>query len=243
MASGLLFSTWNIGSSDKLEAVAQPIALLKLKMPFIVYRARFLVGQEHREYVGHTRALRGQSNRSALLHRSGWHKEHPPSFMVGLDETSLRLETVSEHRTKKEALAAEALAAAKRINRDVVANGLMACAVRGGPWSLMRLGGEAYKEILAVSACATTASLQTMYSGKGRLQRHLRDEDFARNTSWEPSGSKPARRSGKSGKSKDGNTKRKEKGLRYGDAGYWVHKWGHNEEAASQAQKRCRAKS
>ena len=103
--------------------------------------------------------------------------------MVGLDETSLRLETVSEHRTKKEALAAEALAAAKRINRDVVANGLMACAVRGGPWSLMRLGGEAYKEILAVSACATTASLQKMYSGNGRLQkalakRGLRSEHF-----------------------------------------------------------------
>ena len=134
-------------------------------MDYSVYRASYkTVKGTWRDYLGYT---------PALDLRLWWHKNKPPAWMrCRGSEITL---TVVENglATKAEALACEALHAARAVTRSPLV-------ARGGPWVRPTLPEGALEEAAAVAKCSSFGALfaQAKATPGSLLSKHLRGLDF-----------------------------------------------------------------
>lgn len=167
---------------------------------YIVYLATYmtLLGTV-RQYIGHTRRIDA---------RRHYHSTKPPAWMKPKKE-ELKFKTLEAGlRTKGDALAAEALHAARAIAR---APGL----ARGGPWVKPELPVGALAEAQAASRVRSFSQLFKMAEENpaGLLAKHLEDLEFV-----------PADPSAARGSSRRGSVARKKKSGKSGCSGHQSRK-------------------
>jgi len=169
-------------------------------MAYLVYLATYKSQRgTSRQYVGHTRCLDA---------RKVWHRKKPPAWMKPR-EGELEVKTLETGlKTKGDALAAEALHAARAVTK---APGL----ARGGPWVKPTLPEGALAEAQAAAKLHSFAHLFKLAeeNPSGLLAKHLQDLAFV------PAGAQAA-----SGGSRKGSVARKRKGGRSGCTGYQSRK-------------------
>ena len=169
-------------------------------MTYLLYLATYKTQcGTSRQYVGYTRCLDA---------RKHWHRKKPPSWMKPR-EGEFKVKTLEVGlKTKGDALAAEALHAARAVTR---APGL----ARGGPWVKPTLPTGALAEAQAAARLRSFAQLFKLAeeNPSGLLAKHLKDLAFV------PAGAQAA-----SGGSRGGSVARKRKSGRSGCTGYQSRK-------------------
>lgn len=147
-------------------------------MPWLVYRASFVVDAVCRVYIGITEQRSGCSQDMALKRRREYHLDPPVGYpqaawLQGLDRNSLTLRTVAGQHglSLKEALLQEAIVAASLFQID----GHGADIVRGGPWLRRRLPSADLAEIKAVSEAPDKEAVKRVADSRptGSLFFHL----------------------------------------------------------------------
>ena len=203
-----------------------------------------------REYFGITRVDANQSAASAVMAREAWCRELPVGHFKNAVWDTLQYRPLGHMMTLDNALAEEALltAEAMRDHRDFY--------VRGGPWHGAHLGYKGNLEAKHVArfgyrwrddrrqARVEVRAYAATRADKSSLRRHIEGRPFVRDSaepgrleSWAPERS-PRGRSGPSGKSRSGNSKRGSKGLKYGSTTFTESKWGRKPVAARRKHRR-----
>ena len=165
-------------------------------MAYLVYEVTYRTQRgTSRRYVGHTR--------SPDIRRH-YHRAKPPGWMKPA-EVDLDFKTLEAGlKTKTDALAAEALRAARAVAKSPTL-------ARGGPWVKPTLPDGAIAEARAAAKLRSFAQLFKLAEENtdGLLAKHLKDLAFV-----------PAGASAASGTSRGGSVARKRKSGRSGPTGY-----------------------
>ena len=146
-----------------------------------VYHLIFLTALgASRHYVGMTKVRSGETPAVALTRRRRWHLKKPVAWLKCAAESSVRLESVGAPQCKSDALADEAIEAARRIVEDP-----KRC--RGGPWCLPGrysvLPEEHARQVADVNAAVAEAASRA--AGRRALRTLAAGRRFAR-MSWAP---------------------------------------------------------